>query len=142
MDLAVKYRLFRAFLCGGDVNIQKFYCDMIRKRVGHRWDRGLPMDVWKRSPYDYVLSARSLLDSMIEEGFRTENPVPLDMNRELLDGSHRVACALALGYKKIPITQTMRWAWAPAWGRAWFGSNGYGTEVIKELQGILAELGS
>lgn len=45
---------------------------------------------------DYVRSFNELLASMHDHGFSAQNPVPVDASYTPLDGSHRVAAALAM----------------------------------------------
>jgi hypothetical protein len=95
--------------------------------------RGLATDGWKLTVDDYVGTARLLCRSMAEYGFRVTDAVPIDPNGEMLDGSHRVACALALGIGVIPVKRESRHAWAPAWGYDWFVANGMGHDDLARL---------
>ena len=85
---------------------------------------GLSTDKWKRTVDDYVTSSCSLFMSMSEDGFRHDCAVPVDPNGELLDGSHRVACAVALGIESIPVIHKPHYVWAPPWGFSWFAAHG------------------
>lgn len=122
LDLAVKWRFFNSLLSGQDFDAGRIYRWHIEARSGHRMQAGFATDRWKRTTDDYVASARRLLISM-SQGFAYEYAIPIDPNGELLDGSHRVACAVALGFKEIPVTRELRDAWAPAWGFDWFVAN-------------------
>ena len=77
-------------------------------------------DKWKRSLDDYVASASALFSSMVIMGFAKEDAIPVDPNGEILDGSHRVACACALGYDTAPVNWMPRFVWAPPWDLEWF----------------------
>ena len=118
LDLAVKWRFFRHLLGGNDGDAVDLYRWHIEQRSGHRIAAGLPTDRWKRSVDEYVTSATALLQSLRTYGFL--GPVPVDRNGELLDGSHRVACASALGIEEIPVDRQDRNVWAPAWDELWF----------------------
>lgn len=83
---------------------------------------GLPTDKWKTSVDDYVSAALKLLAGM-RYGYNYEFPVPVDLDGELLNGSHRVACAIALGISDIPVVTENRRVWAPAWDDAWFAKH-------------------
>lgn len=120
MDLAVKWRFFRQLRNGGDEDAERVYRWHIMERSGHRMEAGLPTDNWKRNVDQYVLAATALYESMSRSGFQTAGAVPVDPNGELLDGSHRVACALARGLPQIPVMRLSRKVWAPAWDLAWF----------------------
>jgi hypothetical protein len=133
-DLAVKWRLFRHLLHGGDdPDAENLYRWHIEKRSGTRMRAGLATDQWKKTLDDYVASARALFESMREDGFRLSGAVPVDPAGELLDGSHRVACALALGVEMIPAKREARHAWAPPWGYEWFVANGMGYDDLARL---------
>jgi hypothetical protein len=66
-------------------------------------------------------------------GFLSEGAVPIDPDGELLDGSHRLACALALGTDEIMVSRETRRAWAPAWGYEWFVQNGMPHDDLARL---------
>jgi hypothetical protein len=80
-------------------------------------------DKWKLSVDDYVTACRSLADSMSAMGFHVKGTVPIDPDHELLDGSHRVACAVALGIKEISVVERSQKVWAPPWNYEWFLAN-------------------
>lgn len=124
MDLAVKWRFFCHFTNRSDNDAERVYRWHIEARSGGRMKAGLSTDRWKLSLDDYVASARRLFESMSTDGFDETQPVPIDPNGELLDGSHRVACALALGIERVPVEEHERFVWAPAWDYGWFVSNG------------------
>ena len=122
-DLAVKWRFFQALQWGHDPDAERVYRWMIAKRSGHRMQAGIATDQWKLTLTDYVNTASALLSSMRAGGFSAERPIPIDPDGELLDGSHRVACALTLGIAQVPVERRPQRAWAPPWGEAWFLAN-------------------
>ena len=124
MDLAVKWRFFKHLSRGGDDEAEKLYRWHIEQRSGARIDASIPTDKWKLSLDDYVRSARNLYDSMSKNGFLASGAVPVDIDGELLDGSHRVACALALCLSKVSVMRLTRKAWAPSWDLTWFANHG------------------
>ncbi len=93
---------------------------------------GLATDGWKRSLDDYLLSARALLSAMVQTGFDHRFALPVDTDGEILAGSHRLGCALALDLKDVPVIPSIR-AWAPSWGRAWFIDNGMAADDLARL---------
>jgi hypothetical protein len=99
---------------------------------------GVATDAWKRNIDDYLASAVWLFQSMGNDGFDTEHAIPIDPDGELLNGSHRVACALALGIEEIPVLNMPGKVWAPAWDAAWFRSNGLDEGTIAALQASLS----
>ena len=130
----MKWRLFRHLYGGNDHDAERVYRWHIEERSGHRIRAGLTIDQWKRSLDDYVETAKRLLGSMMMIGFATEDAVPVDPRNELLDGSHRVACALALGIETIPVMPKSRPVWAPAWDLAWFMAHGMKMGDIERLK--------
>jgi hypothetical protein len=125
MDLAVKWRFFRALLCGGgDADSERVYRWHIEERSGARLRHGITTDRWKRTLDDYVEAAKSLVSSMSGNGFLPYWAVPIDADGELLDGSHRVACALACELPAVYVDPQPRKVWAPAWGIDWFKACG------------------
>jgi hypothetical protein len=134
-DIAVKWRFFREIIrdCG-DQSAEALYRWHIWIRSGGRMASGVTTDVWKRSLDDYVTSARRLLDSMASQGFLVDEAVPIDPNGEFLNGSHRVACALALGISSISVERHQRHVWAPPWGEEWFRSAGMASADLERLR--------
>lgn len=113
---------------------------MIDKRSGARMAAGLATDKWKRSLGDYVDSARALALSIERYGFFDTHAIPIDPNGELLDGSHRLACALALGIEAVTVTRQPQLAWAPAWGEQWFVEKGCPAEDLERIRSDFAAL--
>lgn len=103
-------------------------------------EAGLATDQWKRSAEDYLSSAKALFRSMVEKGFDPKCPVPIDPDGELLNGSHRVACALALEIVEISTVRMDRKVWAPAWNEAWFLTNGMDSKDLERLRRDWKEL--
>jgi hypothetical protein len=120
MDLAVKWRFFKSLYGGEDQDAERVYRWHIEERSGARMEAGIATDKWKTEIDDYVSSATGLFKSMSLHGFDSRYPVPIDPDGELLDGSHRVACALALEIPHIPVELRPNHVWAPAWGYLWF----------------------
>jgi hypothetical protein len=137
-DLAVKWRFARHLLGGNDADADRVYRWHLQKRLGARMAAGLPCDGWKTSVDDYVRSAIQLVQGMQWCGLR--DPVPIDPSGELLNGAHRVACALALGLGSIPVVREMRQAWAPAWGYDWFVQNGMSEGDLQRLRSDWREM--
>lgn len=134
MDLAVKWRFFRNLLLGGsDPDSERVYRWHIERRSGHRMANGIATDRWKLSLDDYVMACRMLFDSMQSFGFRPKAAVQIDPDGELLGGAHRVACALALEIKDIPVLQETRKVFAPPWDWGWFVEKGMMFDDLERL---------
>ena len=101
---------------------------------------GLNTDKWKSRLEHYIFSAKALHKAMVHEGFDSYFPIPIDPNGELLDGSHRVACALALGIKEVPVYLRGHYVWAPAWDDQWFIDNGLSERDMNHLMGDWCEM--
>lgn len=114
----MKWRFFRHLRRGGDSDAVDLYRWHIQQRSGHRIKAGVVTDKWKRSIGDYLESAVNLFHAVDRCGVL--RPVPVDPDGELLDGAHRVACALALGLSSVPVEYHTAKAWAPAWDEHWF----------------------
>jgi hypothetical protein len=130
----VKARYFRHLRGGGDPDSERLYRWHIEVRSGRRFEAGLTTDGWKRSVDHYVISAKSLLNAMEHEGFKPRYPIEVDPDNELLNGSHRLACALVLGIEQVPIERKHWKVWAPAWGEQWFKDNGMDEADLTRLR--------
>lgn len=80
----------------------------------------------------FLPHARQLFDSMKEVGFQKLDAVPVDPNLDILDGSHRVACALALN-EDVWVRPLNKLAWAPPWDAPWFRRYGISEEDVEGL---------
>ena len=142
-DLAVKWRLFRSLLPGGsDPDAERIYRWHLEQRSGHRMRQGLATDLWKLTLHEYVASAEALLWNMQAFGFLGRGIIPVDADGEIFNGSHRVACALALGIGEIPVTTMPGCVWAPSWGYQWFVDHGMAGEDLERLRQDWAAMSS
>jgi hypothetical protein len=84
----------------------------------------------------YIETAGALCASMALRGFVDipEWRIPVDPNGELLGGAHRVACALALEIKEVPVVRMTQLCWAPPWGEQWFRDQGMEPEDLDRLR--------
>jgi len=92
------------------------------------------MDGWKRGHADYTNAAEQLLASMLQHGFQPWSAIPVDPDGELLNGSHRLACALALDMGAVPVRPSDQKVWAPPWGEAWFVAKGLRHPELQRLR--------
>jgi hypothetical protein len=136
LDLAVKYRLFRHFITGEDKKALELYKWMIEKRSGRRMKAGVATDSWKHSVHDYLTSAITLFNSMRVRGYSGE-PIPISAEGELLNGSHRVAAAIAITIPAVATEKLDRRVWAPAWDADWFHANGLPEASVADLEDIM-----
>lgn len=134
LDVVVKQRYFRHLLFGKDSDAEKLYRGMIAARNGPRIMQGLTTDGWKSCLDDWIDASKALLASMQENGFIEQHAIPVDKNGELLNGTHRLACALAMGFTSIPFWRLPdKEAWAPPWGVEWFKDHGMPENEIQKL---------
>lgn len=129
----MKHRFFKHLLGGDDPDAERVYRWHIEKRSGARMKSGIATDVWKRGIDDYITAAQGLLATMTANGFLAKYAVPIDPDGELLNGSHRVACALALNVQRVPVMPQPQRVWAPAWNYAWFLRNGMPAHDLERL---------
>lgn len=139
MDLAVKFRFFRHLHGGNDPDSERVYRWHINERSGPRMRAGIETDKWKLSLDDYVTAADKLLSSMACDGFQSFFAVPVDPKNELLDGSHRVACALALDLPVI-VVHSPRPVWAPPWDEQWFIAHGMADDDLARMRSDWKEM--
>ncbi len=70
---------------------------------------------------------------MYDNGFQFQHAIPIDNHGELLNGAHRVACAIAYDLPEIYTWRVNKEAWAPAWDYQWFIDNGMDKEDLEHL---------
>ena len=140
MDLAVKWRFFRHLLSGSDPDAVRVYKWHILKRSGKRMQAGLATDVYKGTIDDYIVSAAATLGSMNRYGFKPEYALVTDPNGEILTGAHRLAAALALEIKSIPVEKSDRRVWAPPWNYDWFVRAGMNASDLTRLSKDFQEI--
>ena len=85
-----------------------------------------------------TLRFQELLESIRRKGFHTDRyPISLSAGGHLLDGSHRLACAIAWGVERVPVEFTKRKDPASDYGREWFIEHGFDSELIARLDELL-----
>jgi len=119
LDVVVKYLFFLALIENRDVAIyEKLYRKHIELRTGgaEKRDASNGRLSEKRSVDDYVAACHALLHSMRTNGFQDKHAIPLGVDGSLLNGAHRLACALALGLRIAVERMPMS---GPGWGFDW-----------------------
>lgn len=71
---------------------------------------------------DYIDNYKGLIDNMRSTGFDSRYPIVVDRNLNLIDGSHRLAVALALNIESIPVIVKDRTRFH-YYGKTWFSLN-------------------
>lgn len=120
-DVFVRYGYADALVNGnmdGDYKFwKKFYEKMQNQRVGT-----VKIDEFDR-----------LIRNFEKNGFENDKSLPVDENYEILDGSHRLACsALFEVYPRVSVYNTK----SHAYDRAWFVSNGFSEEELKQADKV------
>lgn len=83
---------------------------------------------------------KQLISSVQRSGFAVDrHPILLNHNGALVDGSHRLACALAVGADTIPVRIERRKA-PRAYNRSWFHENDFDDNVIHEMDRSLTNI--
>lgn len=114
LDIALKHRFFRHLRDGGDAQADHLYRWHIDQRTGGHERRS-----WKRRVEDYVTAARDLLAAMQANGFDVDHPIRFGSNDVLMDGAHRLACAVLLDCP-VAVMRSDKPGQAAAWDFRWF----------------------
>lgn len=137
LDLAIKWRFFRHLIEGSDEDSRRVYRWHIQQRTGGKEARS-----WKVCVEDYVSAARELLASMQLRGFDPECPVRFGSNGLLMEGAHRIACALALG-ECVWIETLGRPGNSSPWDEEWLRKDGVSeadlARVLSDFAGLTNE---
>jgi len=93
LDVMIKYRYFCDLMVGRD-NSGAYERHILKRTVGVE-----PVNIHSKKPKRgieaYIKGCKDLLESM-KKGFDSKHPIPVS-DRGILNGSHRLACALGLG---------------------------------------------
>lgn len=142
LDLACKYLFFNELKNKQpDPYIIGLYKEHIFKRSGgvEGGDRWIKVPSGKQCVDDYVTSAIQLYNSMKENGFDINYPVPYyNTNNGIENGAHRISCALALGidiYAMRVIPKRYK-----RWDEKWFIKKGFLDKDIQLLKDTYTSL--
>ena len=127
LDLAVKWRFFKHLLEGGDADSERTYRWHIEKRTNGREPRS-----WKKSIDDYVSVCKSMLESMLKDGFNPVYPLEYGHNGRLRDGAHRLACSLLLNLDVYLFTVPRDGT--ATWGEKWFVRHGMKSDDLQRIK--------
>jgi hypothetical protein len=133
LDFAVKHRFFRHLLNGGDDDAERVYRWHIQARTGGRELRS-----WKVCLDDYTKACVDLLASM-RGGYDPAQPVVVGSNGVLMDGAHRISCALLLRCQ-IKVMSAPQPSKARAWGRGEMIEQGIAASDLERIQSDFARL--
>jgi len=75
-----------------------------------------------------------LMNSIQRKGFQTDKfPLKIDQNGRLIDGSHRLSCALNLGLETVPVKFELKKKGPINYGRNWFEKRGFPEDLLMKL---------
>ncbi len=123
-----RYDIFLRYLAvksidRGDGKFEKVYGEMQELRQG------------KTAHQDIT----ALVESMKRRGYLSRYPVPVSRDGHILDGSHRLACALYLDIWEVPI-EIQPERRTVDFGRRWFVQRGFDGVLIAEMDKVRDEL--
>ena len=137
----MKVRFFRHLHGGDDPEAERVYRWHIYVRSGDRMARGLKTDGWKENIEHWIDAAKTLSESMLSNGFLAQHAIPIDEDGELLNGAHRLACALAYDLPRVYTWQVDKKVWAPPWDKQWFLDNHCKEKDLKRIMRDWSEIG-
>ena len=126
-------RFFLHLLGGTDPEAERVYRWHIYVRSGERMALGMVTDGWKLETGHWIEAALVLSRSMESNGFLPQHAIPIDEDGELLNGSHRLACAIAYNLPQVYTWQVEKKVWAPPWDYKWFADNKCPPEDLKRI---------
>lgn len=117
LDLIVRYLAMEATESGDDASLGPY------ARMQQRRGRGNPRR-----------DLGALIDSFREHGFLDRHPLPVTKDGRLIDGAHRLACALYTGVQEVPVTIEPETRPLSGYGRAWFIENGFEPTFMRRVE--------
>lgn len=127
LDIAVKWSFFRFLQTGIDPDSEQLYRWHIEKRTG-----GIEKRSWKKTVDDYIWACSNLLWCISRFGFDANYPIRTGKNGWLLDGAHRLACALLLELDVYYVIENRDGT--AAWGESWFVRNKINPEDLEKIK--------
>jgi len=125
MDVIVRYMFIESYLKGVKEGIH-LYRKMQKRRGGTT-----------NTESDFI----KLIENMGRNGFDPLYPIPVNQHFQLLDGSHRLACALFYGIEYVPITIIPTIRSNPVrYGIDWFLENGFTRVELNRILEVKGEL--
>ena len=76
---------------------------------------------------------KKLIKSIEQNGFNDKSSILVDLNLQIIDGSHRLACALYFGIEKLPIIIQPQITNIP-YSIDWFSSSGFEIHEIEAIE--------
>ncbi|MGJ9385331.1 UDP-N-acetylglucosamine 2-epimerase [Salipaludibacillus sp. CF4.18] len=113
-----------------------------KNRVGFKLYRKMQKTRRNYSPKKLALREngyKRLIKSIEKKGFQSDSPVRVDSNMQLLDGSHRMACALFFNIEEVPVKRLKR-TLNVDYSIDWFKDQGFTKNEIRIIEEKLVEL--
>ena len=117
-DLLLRYLAIKAYDAGQSEIIDAYTKMQALRGTGH-----------------FSRDIKSISDSIKHDGFLSRYPISISQEGYLIDGAHRLACALYHGVEEIPvdIQPTNR---SVDYGLQWFVDKGFNQAIIDEMESI------
>ena len=143
LDIAVRWLLCRDFVSGiVNDNHKSLYTRMQLARIGTTANSDFWTENPKKSVQDMLKECKKLCLSMQKSGFQKEKAIPLSSrNHMIIDGSHRLATALALE-KEIWVKYFGNVSGGQNYGFKWFLENGFNTSDLISILRAYCEISS
>jgi len=87
----------------------------------------------KRAEIYTLEDFRRLVYSIKEKGFLNSYPIPISKNGQMIEGSHRLACALHFNIEEVPVIVSGATE-GGYYGMQWFLTNGFNKKTIELLE--------
>ncbi|TBU93900.1 FkbM family methyltransferase [Phytopseudomonas dryadis] len=132
LDIAVKLLYVRAYLnpTGDQADAARA---LYRRHILQRTNGREPESLGKTCLEDYERSFIALIESIRAEGLQEACAIPVDGEGRILNGAHRLAIALALGLKSVPVVRLPPPWKGLEWGMGWFLHYGFKPAEINRL---------
>ncbi len=115
IDIIVKYLYVKSYTQKKSLNkYEKMYQKMQMNRIGSC----------------NIKEFNKIIDSFEKEGFKKEYPIPINRNKQLLNGSHRLACSLYFNINPYVVEIDKE---DHEYNIKWFKENGFSNDEIEEI---------
>lgn len=123
--LMIRYKAVESYY-NNDRKWWNIYNDMQRKRVSQK-------SIIPKEKAENETAFRNLIESIEKKGFKDDNPIIINRNFRLIDGSHRLTLALYFDIPYVPVTMTKETIdMDPEYSLKWFKENGF-DEIIDDI---------
>ena len=118
-DIVVRYMAISSFLISDKIGIS-LYKKMQERRGGSSYD----------NPWKFF---KHLILDIQENGFDISRPILVDKDMHIVDGAHRLACALYFNESVVPVKVNKKLS-ASLYGINWFKSNNFSSGELSIIE--------